>query len=103
MTVDMQVWLSVLVNLTLLIAAAVAGVRWLRRWLRDQVTPVAQQTTKQSETNHPLSDVLNQFGHRLRYIDERCDELDKRMNHHSELLMYTLQRVNDVERKRPDA
>ena len=63
MTVDLALVLPVAVNVTILVAAIVAAGRWLRKWMRQQITEPLRTVQSEVSPNQGASmfDTVNRI------------------------------------------
>jgi len=75
-SIDLAVLLPVLVNVTILVAAIVAGGRWLRRWMRQQITEPLRTVQAEVSPNQGASmfDTVNRIEYKLDAVVVRYED-----------------------------
>lgn len=77
MTVDIQVLLAIITQFTVIVAAIVAGLAWLKKWLRQQVSEPLERVHNEVNPDHGRS--LKDTTER---IEVKVDNLTGRFDDH---------------------
>lgn len=116
---------AIAVNIIAIIAGIYAAVRWLRSWLRKQISESRSQihsddSSFRKEIAEDMSSHMTTIGRRFNYVDEQLESLvgiyvriseldewssivDKRITQANDVALIALRRLDEIERNKNDA